>query len=231
MVSVAIIYIAVVTYASPMVTCVIYRRSQQPRVERRRCFDLRVEEARWRGVAWWPGALLRLAFCFLLFQNKPMATRPLLVVCALATRSPPLMQARPATSGLKDDPGGEHAMCTELWGFGSHLSNEPSVPEGSVCGAQCTGQQAQRCARRIGAAHGTGGNQLTVTARVHWATSLRSSPHQIHGTAAWYHTWHRISVVLGANQPIHKVCTRFPITNAHVSFTSHWTSHSLGRAK
>ena len=93
------------------------------------------------------------------------------------------------------------------------------------------GQRAQRCARRIGAAHGTGGNQLTVTARVHWATSQRSSPHQIHGTAAWYHTWPRIGVVLGANQPIHKVCTRFPITNAHVSFTSHWTSHSLGRAK
>ena len=86
MVSVAIIYIAVVTYASAMVTCVIYRRSQQPRVERRRCFDLRVEEARWRGVAWLPGALLRLAFCFLLFQHKPMATRPLLVVCTLATR-------------------------------------------------------------------------------------------------------------------------------------------------
>ena len=37
-------------------------------------------------MAWWPGALLRLAFCFLLFQHNPMATRPLLVVCTLATR-------------------------------------------------------------------------------------------------------------------------------------------------
>jgi len=141
MVSVAIIYIAVVTYASPMVTCVIYRRSQQPRVERRRCFDLRVEEARWRGVAWWPGALLRLAFCFLLFQNKPMATRPLLVVCTLATRFPLKMQARPAMSGLKDAPSrevyGVHGAAA--WGCGSHLSNEPSVPKGSVRSrAQCT---------------------------------------------------------------------------------------------
>ena len=147
MVSVAIIYIAVVTYASPMVTCVIYRRSQQPRVERRRCFDLRVEEARWRGVAWWPGALLRLAFCCLLFPNKPMATRrPLLVVvvCTLATRFPLKMQARPAMSGLKDAPSrevyGVHGAAA--WGCGSHLSNEPSVPKGSVrSSAQCTGSE------------------------------------------------------------------------------------------
>ena len=169
MVSVAIIYIAVVTYASAMVTCVIYRRSQQPRVERRRCFDLRVEEARGRGVAWWPGALLRLAFCFLLFlllafcsscfllQHKPMATRPLLVVCTLATRFPLKMQARPAMSGLKDAPSrevyGVHGAAA--WGCGSHLSNEPSVPKGSVrSSAQCTGTQgAIRCARRIGAGH------------------------------------------------------------------------------
>ena len=111
---------------------------------RRRCFDLRVAEARWRGVAWWPGALLRLAFCFLLFENKPMATRPLLVVCTLATRFPLKMQARPAMSGLKDAPSrevyGVHGAAA--WGCGSHLSNEPSVPKGSVrsC-AQCTGSE------------------------------------------------------------------------------------------
>ena len=53
MVSVAIIYIAVVTYASPMVTCVIQGDANSHVLNlRRRCFDLRVEEARWRGVAW-----------------------------------------------------------------------------------------------------------------------------------------------------------------------------------
>ena len=186
MVSVAIIYIAVVTYASPMVTCVIYRRSQQPRVERRRCFDLRVEEARWRGVAWWPGALLRLAFCFLLFQNKPMATRPLLVVCTLATRFPLKMQARPAMSGLKDAPSrevyGVHGAAA--WGCGSHLSNEPSVPKGSVrSSAQCTGSERKDARAVLAPPTMPGNSQATLT--VHWATSLRSSPHQIHGTAAW----------------------------------------------
>ena len=84
-----------------------------------------------------------------------MATRPLLVVCALAIRSPPLMQARPATSGLKDAPSREvyGVHRTAAWGCGSHLSNEPSVPKGSVrSSAQCTGTQgAIRCARRIGA--------------------------------------------------------------------------------
>ena len=95
-------------------------------------------------VAWWPGALLRLAFCFLLFQNKPMATRPLLVVCTLATRFPLKMQARPAMSGLKDAPSrevyGVHGAAA--WGCGSHLSNEPSVPKGSVRSrAQCTGSE------------------------------------------------------------------------------------------
>ena len=121
------------------------------------CFS----KARWRGVAWWPGALLRLAFCFLLFQHKPMATRPLLVVCALAIRSPPLMQARPATSGLKDAPSrevyGVHGAAA--WGCGTHLSNEPSVPKGSVrSSAQCTGGErkdaravlAQYCRRLSG---------------------------------------------------------------------------------
>ena len=50
MVSVAIIYIAVVTYASPMVTCVIQGDANSHVLNlRRRCFDLRVEEARWRG--------------------------------------------------------------------------------------------------------------------------------------------------------------------------------------
>ena len=183
-------------------------------------------------MAWWPGALLRLAFCFLLFQNKPMATRPLLVVCTLATRFPLKMRARPAMSGLKDAPSrevyGVHGAAA--WGCGSHLSNEPSVPKGSVrSSAQCTGSERKDARAVLAPPTMPGNSQATLT--VHWATSLRSSPHQIHGTAAWYHTWHRIGVVLGAKQPIHKVCTRFPITNAHVSFTSHWTSHSLGRAK
>ena len=163
MVSVAIIYIAVVTYASPMVTCVIYRRSQrqQPRVERRRSFDLRVEEARWRGVAWLPGALLRLAFCFLLFQNKPMATRPLLVVCTLATRFPLKMQARPAMSGLKDAPSrevyGVHGAAA--WGCGSHLSNEPSVRKRPDAALR-TGRHAGRDAAT--AVCSWGGNQLPI---------------------------------------------------------------------
>ena len=98
-----------------MVTCVIYRRSQQSRVEL-------------------TTAILRLAFCFLLFQHKPMATRPLLVVCTLATQFPLKMQARPAMSGLKDDPGkglyDVHGAAA--WVSGSHLSNDPSVPKGSV---------------------------------------------------------------------------------------------------
>ena len=87
----------VVTYASPMVTCVIQGDANSHVWNlRRRCFDLNVEEAGWRGVAWWPGALLRLAFCFLLFQNKPTATRPLLVVCTLATRRLVRRAATPA---------------------------------------------------------------------------------------------------------------------------------------
>ena len=78
---------------------------------------------------------MRLAFCFLLFQNKPMATRPLLVVCTLATRFPLKMRARPAMSGLKDAPSrevyGVHGAA--VWGCGSHLSNEPSVRKAARC--------------------------------------------------------------------------------------------------
>ena len=169
-------------------------------------------------------AILRLAFCFLLFQHKPMATRPLLVVCTLATRFPLKMQARPAMSGLKDAPSrevyGVHGAAA--WGCGSHLSNEPSVPKGSVrCRAPSAKMRAPywrrpRC--RV--------NQPTLRC----ATTRRSSlagpqPHQIHGTAAW----HRIGGVLGDNQPtqgpykvtINAQCRARHGVSFQVSFTSH----------
>ena len=66
------------------------------------------------------------------------------IVCVCTARLPLKMRARPATSGLKDASGGEvygvHGAAA--WGCGSHLSNEPSVPKGSVrSSAQCTGSE------------------------------------------------------------------------------------------
>ena len=80
--------------------------------------------------------------------------------CVCTTRLPLKMRARPATSGLKDAPGGEvygvHGAAA--WGCGSHLSNEPSVRKAARCsvthGAGCgTGRRgAEVCS--------WGGNQL-----------------------------------------------------------------------
>ena len=75
----------------------------------------------------------------------------LFIVCVCTTRLPLKMQARPATSGLKDAPGGEvygvHGAAA--WGCGSHLSNEPSVRKAARCSVT-HGQGAGRDAARRG---------------------------------------------------------------------------------
>jgi hypothetical protein len=57
------------------------------------------------------------------------------IVCVCTTRLPLKMQARPATSGLKDAPSRElyGVQAAEACGCGSHLSDEPSVRKAARC--------------------------------------------------------------------------------------------------
>ena len=70
------------------------------------------------------------------------------IVCVCTTRLPLKMQARPATSGLKDAPSRElyGVQAAEACGCGSHLSDEPSVRKAarlSVTKGRC-GARSQR---------------------------------------------------------------------------------------
>ena len=143
-------------------------------------------------------AILRLAFCFLLFQHKPMATRPLLVVCTLAIRSPPLMQAQPATLGLKCS---QQRGIRCAWGSGVGLRLPPQQralgPKGQRAKQRpMHGQRAQRCARRIGAGHVAGENEANLT-------PLGKEPAKQPTPDTWYGSmepyWRRVRGQTGVN--------------------------------